>query len=137
MAGGRSTRRIATVLLGAVATVFLGAVAVVGIVVAGAWMAAYGPASADALAMEARLVALTAEPVPVATLRPQEDWDIVCRLDPYSTPAAFLPRYLGEPMPGTRYHPSNLYIDEDWNGLAFIHRASRTVHVLAMPNKKD
>ncbi len=79
-----------------IAALGLATVGMVGYVAAGAWMAAYGRPSADARAIEARLLALPSSPVPIATLRPQEDWDIVCRLDPYSFPSRVLPRYLGK-----------------------------------------
>jgi len=123
-------------LLKSLAALGLAAVGMVGYVAAGAWMAAYGPPSADALAMEARLLALPTSPVPIATLRPQEDWDIACRLDPYSFPSRVLPGYLGKPLPGYHYDPTDAWIDENWNGLAFIDDASRVIHVLTLPNKK-
>ena len=86
--------------------------------------------------MEARLLALPASPVPIAALRPPEDWDIVCRLDPYSFPSSVLPRYLGRTLPGYHYEPADEWIDENWNGLAFIDDASRVIHVLPLPNEK-
>jgi len=118
-----------------IAALVLATVGMVGYVAAGAWMAAYGRPSADARAIEARLLALPSSPVPIATLRPQEDWDIVCRLDPYSFPSRVLPRYLGKPLRGYRYDPRDEWIDENWNGLAFIDDGSRVVHVLTLPNK--
>ena len=122
-------------LVKAVAALGLAAVGAVGYVAAGAWMAADGPASSDALAMEARLLALPAGPVPITVLRPQDEWDIVCRLDPYSFPSKVLPRYLGKPLPGFRYDPPDEWIDENWNGLAFIDDARRVIYVLPLPNK--
>lgn len=123
-------------LVKAVAALGLAAVGAVGYVAAGAWMAADGPASSDALAMEPRLLALPAGPVPITVLRPQDEWDIVCRLDPYSFPSSVLPRYLGRTLPDYHYEPADEWIDENWNGLAFIDDASRVIHVLPLPNEK-
>ncbi len=111
------------------------AMAFIGIAAAAVWAALFAPPSADERALEARLLSLPARPVPVAILLPEKEWDRLCRLDPYSFPSRFLPRYLGESLKGYRYEPSDVWIDEEWNGLAFIDHSSRTIHVRAIPYK--
>ena len=79
--------------------------------------------------MMERLLAAGPEPTPFSAVLPDHDWETVCYLDPYDLPERRLPFHLSEDLGNFSFQPSHRWIDEHENGLAFVDRRGRIVHV--------
>ncbi len=81
-----------------------------------------------------RVLAAGPAGAPFLAILPERAWDTVCYLDPYDwTSRDLAQRHLREPLTGFAYRPYDRSLGEDELGLAFIDRASRTVHVYTIP----
>jgi len=79
-----------------------------------------------------RLLATESQVTSFATVLTEHDWDTVCYLDPYSFPSKRLSSFLEPDLSRFRYLPSDRWIDEEENSLAFVDYAATEVHVYAI-----
>lgn len=87
------------------------------------------PRHANAGPLVERLLSATSRSTPFAAVLPGLEWDMVCYLDPYSFPSRRLPAFLDTDMSGFEYRPSDEWIGEEENSLAFIDQEAKVVHV--------
>lgn len=87
------------------------------------------PLPRESAEMMEGLLAAGSEPTPFSAVLPDREWDTVCYLDPYDLPSRRLPFHLSEDLRNFSFQPSHRWIDEHENGLAFIDRRARMVHV--------
>ncbi len=91
---------------------------------------------AGAESLVERLLATESQVTSFATVLTEHDWDTVCYLDPYSIPSKRLSSFLNADLSSFTFRPSDRWIDEGENGLAFVDHSANEVHVYAIQRER-